>query len=274
MTKITAWILSVVLVIGGALVAFVPFGNPLSKYLVTKNAETYIQEKYQETDYEIESVNYDFKTGNYYVQVQSPSSGDSSFTIYAGTNGKIGYDTYEDAVLQKWNTANRINNEYWNRTKTLLESEKFPYNQHIAFGNIEFADSDTPVGADVPKYAISTSELELDGVYDINEMGAKAGHLTIYIYDDDVSIERLTEILLGIKGLFVKEDINFYIIDCILEYPRPEDDGPWKEGRVEVMNFLYSDIYEEGLKDRVEESNKKAQEYYKEQDEIKVQEMT
>ena len=220
-------------------------------------------------DFEIEDVAYDFKTGNYYVQVMSPSSGDSSFTIYAGTNGKIGYDTYEDAVLQKWNTANRINNEYWNTTKALLESEKFPYNQHIAFGNIEFADSDTPVGADVPKYAISTSELELDGVYDINEMGAKAGHLTIYIYDDDVSIERLSEILLGIRKLFDEKNVSFYVIDCILEYPRPEDDGPWKEGRVEVMSFLYDDIYEYGLNERVNESNEKAKAYYEAMDALK-----
>ena len=271
MAKITAWFTSVVLVVVGALVAFVPFGNPLSKYLVTKNAESYIAENYQNTDYEIEDVAYDFKTGNYYVQVQSPSSGDSSFTIYAGTNGKIGYDTYEDAVSQKWNTANRINNEYWNTTKALLESEKFPYNQHIAFGNIEFADSDTPVGADVPKYAIFTSELELDGVYDINEMGAKAGHLTIYIYDEDVSVSRLSEILLGIKGLFDKESVSFYIIDCVLEYPRAEDGSAAKDDRVEVMNFLYGDIYEEDLEERVAESDKKAKEYYAAMDAEKLQ---
>ena len=262
MAKLTAWFTGIILVVVGALVAFIPFGNPLSKYLVTKNAEIYIEENYKDTDYIIDAVNYDFKTGNYYVQVMSPSSGDSSFTIYAGTNGKIGYDTYEDAVSQKWNTANRINNEYWNTTKALLESEKFPYNQHIAFGNIEFADSDTPVGADVPKYAIFTSELELDGVYDIREMGARAGHLTIYIYDEDVSVSRLSEILLGIKELFDNNGVTFYIIDCVLEYPRPEDGSPAKEGRVEVMNFLYEDIFEAGLEERVAESDKKAREYY------------
>jgi hypothetical protein len=269
MAKITAWFTSIVLVVVGALVAFIPFGNPLSKYLVTKNAETYIEENFQNSDYEIETVNYDFKTGSYYVEVISPSSGDSSFTIYAGTDGKIGYNTYEDAVLEKWNTANRINDEYWYAVKDIVESERFPYYQNIAFGNIEFTDSDTPVGSDIPEYAIATSSLELDAEYDIYEMGKKAGHLTIYIYDNEVTIERLSEILLGIRQLFDKENISFYIIDCVLEYPRPEDDEPWKEGRVEVMNFLYEDIYEDSLKERVNESNEKAKAYYKAMDALK-----
>ena len=271
MAKITAWFTSIVLVVVGALVAFVPFGNPLSKYLVTKNAESYIAENYQNTDYDIENVAYDFKTGNYYVQVQSPSSGDSSFTIYAGTNGKISYDTYVDAVVGRWNTANRINDEYWYAVKDLVEGDKFPYYQHIGFGNIEFADSDSIAQGLTPDYAIRNDTLVLDAVYDIKEMGAKAGHLTIYIYDEDVSVSRLSEILLGIKSLFDKEGITFYIIDCILEYPRPEGSPAVKDDRVEVMSFLYKDIYEEGLEERVEESDKKAKEYYAAMDAEKLQ---
>ena len=262
MAKLTAWFTGIILVVVGALVAFIPFGNPLSKYLVTKNAEIYIEENYKDTDYIIDAVNYDFKTGNYYVEVKSPSSGDSSFTIYAGTNGKIGHDTYESAVIDKWNTANRINDEYWNAVKAIVEGEAFPYNQNIGFGNIEFADSDAIAGALTPYYAIENETLERDKVYDIKEMGAKAGHLTIYIYDEEVSVSRLSEILLGIKELFDNNGVTFYIIDCVLEYPRPEDGSPAKEGRVEVMNFLYEDIFEAGLEERVAESDKKAREYY------------
>ncbi len=36
--------------------------------------------------------------------------------------------------------------------------------------------------------------------------------------------------------------------------------------RFEVKDFLYSDIYEEGILDRVKESDKTAKEYYAEQD--------
>ena len=44
MTKITAWFMSIILAIGGAVMGIVPFGNPMSKFLVTKNAEIYIEE--------------------------------------------------------------------------------------------------------------------------------------------------------------------------------------------------------------------------------------
>ena len=54
-------------------------------------------------------------------------------------------------------------------------------------------------------------------------------------------------------------------MDLVIEYPKNEDSSK-KEGRVEVKDFLYSDIYEEGILERVKESDKAAKEYYAEQD--------
>ncbi len=269
MAKISTRILSTLLAICSAVAVFLPFGNPISKFLVTKNTEIYLEEKAYREDYFIDEVNYDFKTGSYYVLIESEGSKDSSFTVYAGTNGKISYDTYESAVLHKWNTAGRINDEYRSAVDKVLQREDFPYEHNIAFGDIEFYESDRPTDGSVPDYAISTDSLKLDGVYDIDEMGRKAGHLVIYIYDNNVTAERLAEILLGIRKFMDKADVSFCAIDCVLEYPRPEDDGPWKEGRVEVMNFLYSDIYEKGLVKRVKEADEKAKEYYEKQDALK-----
>ena len=79
----------------------------------------------------------------------------------------------------------------------------------------------------------------------------------------------MTAILLGIRKLMDEEDVSFYVIDCVLEYPKPEDDGEWKEGRVEVMTFLYDDIYEEGLTERVRASDEKAKAYYARLDALK-----
>ena len=42
MSKLIAWFTGIILVVLGALVAFVPFGNPISEYLATKNAEIYL----------------------------------------------------------------------------------------------------------------------------------------------------------------------------------------------------------------------------------------
>ena len=246
------------------------YGNPISKYLVTHNAEEYLDENYQNTDFEIGTVNYDFKTGSYYVHVISPTSEDSSFTIFAGLNGKIGYDSYEDAVVEKWNTATRINGEYWEVVKSIIESEEFPYNQHIGFGDIEFASSDMLSDESTPDYAIKSESLELDRDYNISEFGAKAGHLTVYIYDETVTAERLGEILIGIRELFDTAGVNFYVIDCVLEYPRVEGEEP-KDDRVEVMGFLYEDINEDGITARVKSSDEKAKAYYEAQNAEKLQ---
>ena len=262
MNKITAWFMSIVMVVLGAVAVFIPFGNPISRFLAKENAQTYIEENHPDTDYTVDAVNYDFKTGNYYVQVKSPASPDSSFTLYAGTNGKISYSTYESAVKDKWNTANRIGDEYWYQTKALFESDKFPYNQHIAFGEIIWKESGIAEGETMPEYAVSTKDLVLDGVYDVKDFSQKAGRLTVYIYDNEVSAERLAEILLGIRKIFDENNVSFYMIDCILEYPRPEnDDEPHKEGRCEVLGFLYSDIYEDALVERVRLADEKAKEH-------------
>ena len=267
MNKLIAWFTGIVLVVLGALVAFVPFGNPVSEYLATKNAEIYLEENYQGTDYFVDDVSYDFKTGSYYVHIKAPDSIDRSFTLYAATNGKITFDTYESAVLGKWNTASRISTEYFDKTRAILSRDDFPYNQHIAFGEIYFKENGVPEGEEIPDYGLSTADLILDGVYDISELGAKAGKLTVYIYDEDISVERLSEILLGIKEFLDDNGVTFYVIDCILEYPKPEDENaPWKEGRTEVMNFLCKDIYQEGMTDRVRLSDQKAKEYWAEQD--------
>lgn len=79
---------------------------------------------------------------------------------------------------------------------------------------------------------------------------------------------RLSEMLLDIRRIFDDAGVSFYIIDCVLEHPRAED-GTRSDDRVEVMNFLYESIYEEGMAERVRQSNDAADAYYAEQDAIK-----
>lgn len=273
MTKLLKFIVVLVAVfVVFVLVAF--YGNPISQFLVTQNAEKYLEENYQGTDFEIGTVNYDFKTSNYYVHVISPSSADSSFTLYAGLNGKIGYDSYEDAVVYKWNTATRINNDYRTAVDAVLDSPDFPYGSDIGFGDIEFTTDDVLDYAfgtldGPPEYAVNTKTLELDKVYDVNEFGRKAGHLTIYVYDENVTYERLAEILLDIRNIMDEANVSFHVINCILEYPKTENPDEWKDDRVEVMTFLYDDIYEEALTERVRESDEKAKAYYARLDALK-----
>ncbi len=238
------------------------FGNPVSKYLAEKSAQEYLDENFADTDYEIEDAFYDFKMTGYNVNIISPSSADSGFTIRTGLDGKISYDTYEDDVINKQNTANRVGNEYREAVDKIFGDDSFPYESDICFGDIEFVQDSYADNHDVPDYAIITNDLELDKEYDLKDMGSKAGHIVVYVQSETVTEEKLAEILLTIKDLFDKNGVRFYLIDCVLEYPKAEDSTQKNDERIEVKDFLYSDIYEENMVQRVSDDNEATKAYW------------
>lgn len=271
--KITAFILALALIGGIGFFANALVGNPISKFLANRSAEKYISETYPEGDFLIRDVRYDFKVGGYYAKIYSPRSIDSDFELRIDFFGKVHYDTYEYSVLTGENTAQRINKEYREAVDRVLNSTLFPYNSNIGYGDIEFIPEEYKDNFDVPSYAIVTETLVPDAIYDINEMGRKAGHLTIYVADDELTPEKMAEVLLGLKDIFDRSGVSFHAINCTIEN-RKEDVPPSTDiKQIEVQHFLYSDIYEENLTDRIEKSIRETEEYYREMDKIKEQEI-
>ena len=271
--KIAAFVFAIALIAGVCVFANALVGNPISKAMATNTAEKHIEENYADKNFEIERVTFSFKDGYYHAFIYSPSSIDSDFTILVDMWGKLRYDTYEDRVLSGGNTADRISRDYRAVVDKVLDSQAFPYNEHIGYGDFDFYPRVHLEEYTVPEYALITEDLTLDAFYDVNELGAKHGKLTIYIDDDTVSYERLSEILLDIRRIFDDSGVKFYVIDCVLEYQKNEDSSKKKEGRVEVREFLYADIYEEGMVERVKASDEEAKAYYAEQDAEKLKEI-
>ncbi|MBP3315114.1 MAG: hypothetical protein J6M03_04755 [Clostridia bacterium] len=267
--KIGALVLATLLIVGVCLFANSLIGNPISKALAKNTAEKYLEENYPDTDFELGEVNYSFKDSYYHAHVSSPSSMDSSFTLLINGLGKLRYDYYENNVTNGWNTAYRLRDDYREAVDALLESSSFGYNVILGYGDIAFVAPEDKEILDPPSYAIDTSELELDAYYNVSEFGARAGKLTLHIGDNTVSNERMAEILLGIRKCFDEAKIGFFTIDCVLEYSQ-DDSGNYKHGRVEVNEFLYEDIYEEGLVERVSKAAEAAENYYYEADDEKL----
>ena len=270
--KIAAFVFAIALIAGVCVFANALVGNPISKAMATNTAEKHIEENYADKDFEIERVTFSFKDGYYHAFIYSPSSIDSSFTLMIDMWGKLRYDTYEDRVLSGGNTADRISRDYRAVVDKVLDSQAFPYNEHIGYGDFDFYPRVHLEEYSVPEYALITEDLTLDAFYDVSELGAKHGKLTIYIDDDTVSYERLAEILLDIRRIFDDSGVKFYVIDCVLEYQKNEDSSKKQEGRVEVREFLYADIYEDGMVERVKASDEAAKAYYDEQDVEKYKE--
>ncbi len=265
--KIIALITAIILIIGLGYLANALLGNPVSKMLATNTAKKYLTETYSDTDYYIERVAYSFKDGNYHIFVKSPTSIDTEFSLYVTMFGKLRLDTYED-VLSGFNTARRVEHDYRKLTDTIFEHPSFPYTCHISYGTLEIYPEEAITNSnvnDIPSYAINQNELELDKIYDIQELGQQAGHLIIRIENDTVTLEKSTKIILDIKSIFDNAGIPFRAMDFTLQYPRPED-GKRPEGEVNIANFPYQEIYEDGMMERVQEADKALKAYYEEQD--------
>ncbi|MBQ9131644.1 MAG: hypothetical protein IJX62_04140 [Clostridia bacterium] len=268
--KILAFSVAILMIAGVCLFANSLLGNPVSKALATKTAQQHIDSVYAGKGLELGDVSYSFKDGYYHAYVSSPSSTDMHFTLEINGLGTLIHDNYEYHVLSGWNTASRIESDYRKLVDNVFSSKSFTYGNDIAYGEICFASEEYLENFNPPSYVISTKGLEVDAFYNPNEFGAKAGKLTLYVFDDTVSAERLAEILLDVRRIFDDAGVSFYLIDCVLEY-KADDNGFVESGRVEVMDFLYTDIQEEGLVERVVASNQAANDYYSFEDEQKSQ---
>ena len=265
--KIIAAVTALAILAGLAWFANAMVGNPISKMLAERTAEKHLEETYAGTDFYIERIAYSFKDGRYHVFVKSPTSIDTEFSLTITMLGELRLDTYED-VVDGFNTARRLEQEYRKLTDTVFDSPSFPYGCDIGFGRLEIHPQeafDDPNVDDIPPYAINQSTLVLDKIYDIRELGRQAGHLIIYVESDTVTVEKAAEIMLNIKTIFDDAGIPFVAMDFTLQYPIPEG-GQRPDEEVRVADFPYDAIYEDGMIARVEEADKALKAYYAEQD--------
>lgn len=264
--KVLAGVTAFLLIIGILWFANGLLGNPISKTIANNTAKEYVAENYSNMKLNVSDAYYNFKTGSYDVEIKSPTSKDTYFYLSISPFGKITYDSYESDVVDRYNTFNRINESYSSKVEKVFDSKDFPYESEIYFG--EIIDKEGLVVSEseeytYPVYGLDIKKLELDKDYDMYEMGKKAGHIVFYAEDDEVTVKKASEILLNIKNIFDKENIPFYAIDFTLEKPRNEEGTPNSDDTsIIVEHFLYEDIYEENLDQRISKAEKDLKKYY------------
>lgn len=247
--KILAFVLALCLLGGVCFIANGLVGNPVSKALAKRSAQTYLAQHHEGENYEIVSNNYDFKIGGYYVKAAVADSLDKNFVLYADFFGNISHTTYENDVLLHGNTAERLSRAYMQSFDAMFQNDELiPFYTHLGFASLAFADTCDTQNA---PSAFRQEDLQADEEYNLRELGATTGHLYLNMHDDTVSVERLSEILLAVKNAADSMGLTFYDIDCYLNLPFDEQGYAPDSDGVAVYSFLYSDIYEEGMIDRV-----------------------
>ena len=256
-----ALIIAAVLTIGVGVFSNGLVGNPISQRLAENAAREHLKTHYAGTDYVLENVAYTFITHSYLAHITAPGSTDRYFTLWLDGLGHVRRDDYTSMVAEGGNTARRLDSAYRALSDAVWESDALPFETHLAFGDLEFLPRGQEIGWDGPIYGIDQTTLTPDALYDIPQLGAQAGHLTVYIDDETVTAERAAELLLEIKRLMDAGGVPFYAIDLTLQYPRPEN-GTRPEGSIDTKDFLCADIYPDGLADRVRASDAAVQAFY------------
>lgn len=257
--KIIAFVIAIALILGICWVANGLNGNPISKMLAKKAANEYLEANFPDTDYYIEELGFSFKFTNYYAHVRSKTSMDTQFTLEIDMLGNVYFDTYE-SVTGGFVTARRVEQEYRELTNQIFETPSFPYPSDIGYGTLEIYPQealDDPNVNDIPNYALVQQDLVLDQIYDVRELGKQAGHLIVYIDNQELSFENTANILLDIREIFDSANIPFYAIDLTLR-----TNGE----RINFDHFPYEDIYEDGLIERIKAAHEELEAYYAEQD--------
>lgn len=251
-----------IFLIGFCLMLYFGFeGNPVSYFIVNHVSKDYVEEKYP--GYHVENSTYSFKDGYYYVVVSLENSKDIYFSIIYDGLGKMLTDNYESSKEGNWNTFRRLDEEYRKRVDEVLMADDFSLKQdNIQYGSI-VSINDTGWSFD---FGINEQELIVDKEYDLKDIGKQGGAIIFYYEDEDISIENISYHILTLKEYLDENDVSFYALNFVLEDPTNIDNN------VYVM-IRSSDIYVENFESRLIKSIKETEEFYKEEDNLKTDEL-
>lgn len=233
-------------------------GNPVSYTIVKSEAKKYVAENYADEGYVVKKVSYNFKNGHYSAAVEKPGSEDCKFGLSYSMNGNLVYDTYETAVAEGVNTRNRLYRSYSDLIQNVTDTPLFPY---ICSGDLLFEFEDSGY-AEAFDFGLSKDILVPDSQYDISKLGAEGGLLQINAFDSEVTPEKAAEVLLNISKFMEQNDIGFYAVNILLS--ALDEDGDSKEESYFLENFKHSDIYENGLVERVKKNHEETEKFYAE----------
>lgn len=194
MLKILAGVVAVALIGGILFITNAFVGNPISVIMANKAIKQYVDQNYSHLNLEIEKASYNFKDGAYMARAKSKTSIDTKFAIYY-RNYKVERDDYESYVLGKFNTLQRLSDEYSAVAKRIVAEE------------LGYKNNTTMVMLNKEEYENTNDILELDMKFD--KALPLNTEVTIRLDLIDNSLEGIAQVLTDAHMAFVENDCNF-----------------------------------------------------------------
>lgn len=242
----TLILLAVTMTVGLLTLAEALTGNPWSKKLAETAAQAYLEGKFPDSDLYLADTWYDSKRGHYQMEIRSASAVDTHFKVDADKAGNIRFDTYDD-VLTGWNTAARLEESYASLTEPVLRQLRENYPQLHGGCSLNFETVPWPEDPEQIQFLFLGKPLIPNGDYDIQALAAQTGKLELRLEAAEVSANMAAKLLLDVRRTMDASGVPFRSIDLTLRSPKAAE-------RLELKQFAYVEIREEGLVQRIGEA--------------------
>ena len=186
-------------------------GNPISKAMAGKAAQEYVDARYSDLQLEQKDLVYSFKFSEYLARYQSASSEDTAFAVYVDSFGHVIRDDYESEVLSLMTTYRRLDKEMRDLGRELFRAE-------FAELNIDIAHLSGNLSDPRPFTEYLTLDMPMDPHHPPFDVQA-----VLWVLDEDVSYERMAELLLRMRDVCAEAEIPVTTYDVRIDWG--EDDA-------------------------------------------------
>lgn len=238
-------------------------GCPISYFVVNHAVQQYMEETYGETDFVAGKPKRAIKLGGFIVEVHSPSSQDTHFTLHVHQDGTIWEDGYAQSVSDGSNTAMRLSREYNALCAQALADSSFP-DPASCGGSLMEAVAEHHEKSDEPGVhpePMNPLTLALDAEGDIGALSAKHGKLTLCVESEAVTVETASKSLLAIRQIMEEKQLPFHCVELWINAPEDQQAGD-SPAALHILNFGWDEIREEGMLERTTAAWKATESYF------------
>ena len=171
-----------------------------------RQAQEYVNITYPDLSLHVADVMYlSIYDPKYHVTMASDTSVDTEFVVRITRSGQVVDDSYEEDVVSKENTYQRISEAY----DTAVQQAIAPtFSNHIDFMT-ELSD---PAWRDDVTHGDAFTDLQLDQAVDLDFYGARYGILSLYAEDDSYTYDDVIALLQDVKRVADESKVPFHSV--------------------------------------------------------------